>query len=77
MIPDLPRSSGKSEGPGARLTDHPLYHRMFGNDPFGSRPKPGAYLIAPILLLPPSEVPEGRARGLQDTAARVQSECER
>ena len=46
------------------------------NDPFGSRPEPGAYLIAFILLLPPGEVPEGRARGVQDTAARVQSESE-
>ena len=48
-----------------------------GNDPFGSRPEPGAYLIASILLLPPGEVPEGRARGVQDTAAGVQSESER
>ncbi len=48
-----------------------------GNDPFGSRPEPGAHLIAPILLLPPGEVPEGRARGVQDTAARVQSGSER
>jgi len=31
------------------------------NEPFGSRPEPGAYLIAPILLLPPGEVPEGKA----------------
>ena len=46
------------------------------NDPFGSRPEPGAYLIAPILMLPPGEVPEGRARGVQDTATQVQSESE-
>ena len=46
------------------------------NEPFGSRPEPGAYLIALILLLSPGEVPEGRARGVQDTAARVQSESE-
>jgi hypothetical protein len=42
----------------------------------GSRPEPGAYLIASILLLPPGEVPEGRAGGLQDTATIVQSESE-
>ena len=44
------------------------------NEPFGSRPEPGAYLTASILQLPPGEVPEGRARGVQDTATRVQSE---
>jgi len=38
------------------------------NEPFGSRPEPGAYLIAPVLLLPPGEVPEGRARGDQVSA---------
>jgi len=47
-----------------------------GNEPFGSRPEPGAYLIALILLLPPGEVPEGRARGVQDTAAQADSESE-
>ena len=47
-----------------------------GNEPFGSRPEPGTYLIAPILLSLPGEVPEGRARGVQDTAAQVQSESE-
>ena len=47
------------------------------NEPFGSRPEPGVHLIASILLLPPGEVPEGRARGVQDTATRVQSESER
>jgi hypothetical protein len=46
------------------------------NEPFGSRPEPGGYLIVSILLLPPGEVPEGRARGLQDTATQVQSESE-
>jgi hypothetical protein len=40
----------------------------FGNEPFGSRPEPGAYLVAPYLRLPPGEVPEGRARGVQDAA---------
>jgi hypothetical protein len=30
-------------------------------DPFGARPEPGARLIAPIMLLPPREAPEGRA----------------
>jgi hypothetical protein len=40
----------------------PLLTDLCGNDPFGSRPEPGASLIAPILLLPPGEVPEGRAR---------------
>jgi hypothetical protein len=47
------------------------------NEPFGSRPEPGANLIAPILLLPPGEVPEGRARGVQDTVTSVGSESER
>jgi len=44
------------------------------NEPFGSRPEPGASLIAPILELPPGEVPEGRARGCQDTVMRVRCE---
>jgi hypothetical protein len=39
-----------------------LFSGLCGNEPFGSRPEPGAYLIASILLLPPGEVPEGRAR---------------
>jgi len=47
------------------------------NEPFGSRPEPGAHLLASILLSPPGEAPEGRARGVQDTATRVQSESER
>jgi len=46
------------------------------NEPFGSRPEPGPYLLALILQAPPGEVPEGRARGVQDTASRVQSESE-
>jgi hypothetical protein len=49
-------------------------HRFSGNEPFGSRPEPGTNLIALILRSPPGEVPEGRARGLQDTVTRVQSE---
>ena len=44
------------------------------NDPLGSRPEPGTNYLAPILLLPPGEVPEGRARGVQDTASQVKSE---
>ena len=32
-----------------------------GNEPFGSRPEPGTQLFAPILQLPPGEVPEGKA----------------
>ena len=47
-----------------------------GNEPFGSRPEPGAYEITSILLLPPGEAPKGRARGVQDTATRAQSESE-
>jgi hypothetical protein len=47
------------------------------NEPFGSRPEPGSYLIASILLLPSGEAPEGRARGVQDTATQVQSGSER
>ena len=49
---------------------------LLGNEPFGSRAEPGAQLIASILLLPPGEVPEGRARADQDTATPVQSESE-
>ena len=57
----------------------PLIHPslgMFGNGPIGSRPEPGPYLIASIPLLPPGEVPEGPARGVQDTATPAQSESE-
>jgi hypothetical protein len=50
--------------------------RTSRNDPFGSRPEPGAYLIASILRSPPGEVPEGRARGVQDTAQQAKSEGE-
>ena len=50
--------------------------RISRNEPFGSRSEPGAYLIASILQLPPGEAPEGRARGLQDTVTRVESESE-
>ena len=49
----------------------------FGNEPFGSRPEPGARVIGLIHHSPLGEVPEGRARGDQDTATRVQSESER
>jgi len=48
----------------------------YGNEPFGSRPEPGAKVLASILLLSPGEVPEGRAPGVQDTATQVQSESE-
>lgn len=48
----------------------------WGNEPNGSRPEPGGFLAALILLLPLGEVPEGRARGVQGTATRVQSESE-
>jgi hypothetical protein len=41
-----------------------LLVRLFGNEPFGSGPEPGTWLIATNLLLPPGEVPEGRARKL-------------
>jgi hypothetical protein len=37
------------------------------NEPFGSRPEPGVYLIASILLLPPGEVPEGKAGSLGES----------
>jgi hypothetical protein len=47
------------------------------NEPFGSRPEPGVHVITSILLSPPGEAPEGRARGVQDTAAQLQSESER
>ena len=50
--------------------------RWTSNEPFGSRPEPGIYVTAPILLLPPGEVPEGRARAVQDTAPQGQSESE-
>ena len=59
--------------PGAAFN---IVMRWERNEPFGSRPEPGAYLIASILPLPPGEVPEGRARGVQDTATRVRSESE-
>ena len=54
----------------------PLSLDMTRNEPFGSRPEPGILVFAPILLLPHGEVPEGRARGVQDTATRVRSESE-
>jgi hypothetical protein len=47
-----------------------------GNEPFGSRPEPGTYLTALSLRLLPGEVPEGRARGIQDTVTQAQSESE-
>ena len=50
--------------------------RASSNDPFGSRPEPGAYLFASILLLPPGEAPEGRARGIQDTAHQDRNKAE-
>ena len=56
---------------------HPKAGDVSSNDPFGSRPEPGVHLIASILLLPPGEAPEGRARGVQDTALGVESESER
>ena len=59
------------------MSSFPQLTGAFGNDPFGSRPEPGSYLIAPILPSPPGEAPEGRAHGVQDTATRVQSESER
>ena len=46
-----------------------------GNEPFGSRPEPGTYRIGSFLLLPHGEVPEGRARSVQDTATPVQSKA--
>ena len=57
-------------------TGNPLASGSECNEPFGSRPEPGTYLMAPILRLPPGEVPKGRARGVQDTAAQVESESE-
>ena len=38
-------------------------------EPFGSRPDPGACRIASVLLLPPGEVPEGRAGDLSTPCA--------
>jgi hypothetical protein len=52
------------------------YLRTSGNEPFGSRPEPGTRVLASILQLTPGEVPEGRARGVQDTASQVLSESE-
>ncbi len=46
------------------------------NGPNGSRPEPGAHVIAFILFLSPGEVPEGRARGDQDTATQHKRESE-
>jgi hypothetical protein len=53
-----------------------LYTDSSRNEPFGSRPETGAKLIASTLRLPPGEVPEGRARGVQDTAPHIQRESE-
>ncbi len=53
-----------------------LVKGLSSNEPFGSRPEPGVCLIASILLLPPGEVPKGRVRVHQDTAAQVLSESE-
>jgi hypothetical protein len=47
-----------------------------GNDSFGSRREPGTAPIASILLSRPGEAPEGRPRGVQDNAIRVQTESE-
>ena len=49
---------------------------LSSNEPFGSRPEPGAKLIVLVLLPPPGEVPKGRARADQDTATHVQRESE-
>jgi len=43
------------------MSSFPHLTGPFGNEPFGSRPEPGAYVLTSILLLPPGEVPEGRA----------------
>jgi hypothetical protein len=56
-------------------TDYPSL-RWVTNEPFGSRPEPGASLIASIQLPSHGEVPEGRARAGQDTATLVQSESD-
>ena len=47
------------------------------NEPFGSRSEPGSLITREIRRLSPGEIPEGRARGDQDTATQVQSESER
>jgi hypothetical protein len=65
---------GDAEGKSREWTDS--IPRFSSNEPFGSRPEPGAPLFAHTLRIPPSEVPEGRARDVQDTATRVQSESE-
>jgi len=59
-----------------KFSGKPRFGAISSNGPFGSRSEPGVYLIASILLLPPGEVPEGPARGIQDTATPVQSESE-
>jgi len=64
-------ASGPRERPRSPSGSDPL-----GNEPFGSGPEPGIRLIASILLLSPGEVPEGRARGIEDTATSIQSEGE-
>jgi hypothetical protein len=51
---------------GTRLDDlTPLFQQpapaLPDNEPFGSRPEPGAYRLAPILQLLSGEVPEGKA----------------
>jgi hypothetical protein len=49
------------DGSASGLLEETLLISSFGNEPFGSRPEPGACLIALILRLQPGEVPEGRA----------------
>ena len=48
----------------------------FVNEPFGSRPEPWTHVNGSIHESFHGEVPEGRARGHQDTATPVQSEGE-
>jgi hypothetical protein len=48
-----------------------------GNEPFGSRPEPWIRLTGSIHQPIRGEAPKGRARGIQDSATRVQSESER
>lgn len=86
-VPPRPRSVGAADGVrpfcwgaggrchAAARSPEPLAGSSH-NDPFGSRPEPGTCLIASIMLSPPGEAPEGRARGVQDTAEKPPSESE-
>lgn len=58
----MPRELGQGQGNILIVAEE-----VSSNGPSGSRREPGTHLTAPILQLPPGQVPEGWARGVQDT----------